>query len=128
VPSIPPHPELLEKIRIEADYFNNNKERMRYPKFRSQHLFIGSGVIEAGCKTIIGSRCKQSGMLWIVCGANAIMALRCCLSTRGLRITGRAERRPDFHFHVAYPLVQGAHQQNAILSDALISGLFLRLY
>ncbi|HKN22463.1 MAG TPA: ISKra4 family transposase [Terracidiphilus sp.] len=72
------NPELLEKIRTEADYFHNNKERMRYPKFRSQHLFIGSGVIEAGCKTIIGSRCKQSGMFWTVRGANAILALRCC--------------------------------------------------
>ena len=72
------NPELLEKIRTEADYFDHNKERMRYPKFRSQHLFIGSGVIEAGCKTIIGSRCKQSGMFWTVRGANAILALRCC--------------------------------------------------
>ena len=70
--------ELLEKIRLEADYFDNNKERMRYPRFRAQHLFIGSGVIEAGCKTIIGSRCKQSGMFWTVRGANAILALRCC--------------------------------------------------
>jgi hypothetical protein len=72
------NPELLEKLRTEADYFDNNKERMRYPKFRAQHLFIGSGVIEAGCKTIIGSRCKQSGMFWTVRGANAILALRCC--------------------------------------------------
>jgi hypothetical protein len=71
------NPELLEKIRAEADYFDNNKQRMRYPKFRAQHLFIGSGVIEAGCKTIIGSRCKQSGMFWTVRGANAILALRC---------------------------------------------------
>jgi hypothetical protein len=73
-----PHPELLEKIRVEADYFDNNRERMRYPKFRAQHLFIGSGVIEAGCKSIIGSRCKQSGMFWTVRGANSILALRCC--------------------------------------------------
>jgi hypothetical protein len=72
------HPELTEKIRIEADYFEKNTERMRYPKFRAQHLFVGSGVIEAGCKAIIGSRCKQSGMFWTVRGANAILALRCC--------------------------------------------------
>jgi len=72
------NPELAEKIRIEADYFEKNTERMRYPKFRAQHLFVGSGVIEAGCKTIIGSRCKQSGMFWTVRGANAILALRCC--------------------------------------------------
>jgi len=51
---------------------------MRYAKFRAQHLFVGSGVIEAGCKAIIGSRCKQSGMFWTVRGANAILALRCC--------------------------------------------------
>jgi hypothetical protein len=73
-----PNPELLEKIRTEADYFAKNTERMRYPKFRAQHLFVGSGVIEAGCKTIIGSRCKQSGMFWTVRGANSILALRCC--------------------------------------------------
>jgi hypothetical protein len=72
------NPELAEKIRIEADYFEKNTERMRYPQFRAQHLFVGSGVIEAGCKTIIGSRCKQSGMFWTVRGANAILALRCC--------------------------------------------------
>ena len=50
---------------------------MRYPKFRRQHLFVGSGVIEAGCKTVIGSRLKRSGMFWTVRGANAILALRC---------------------------------------------------
>ena len=70
--------EVAEKIRTEADYFARNAERMRYPTFRRQHLFVGSGVIEAGCKTVIGSRLKQSGMFWTVRGANAIIALRCC--------------------------------------------------
>jgi len=72
------NPELAEKIRIEADYFEKHTERMRYPAFRAQHLFVGSGVIEAGCKTVIGSRLKKSGMFWTVRGANAIIALRCC--------------------------------------------------
>jgi hypothetical protein len=72
------NPEVIEKIRIEANYFERNAERMRYPTFRRQHLFVGSGVIEAGCKTVIGSRLKQSGMFWTVRGANAIVALRCC--------------------------------------------------
>jgi hypothetical protein len=72
------NPEIIETIRIEADYFGKNAERMRYPKFRRQHLFVGSGVIEAGCKTVIGSRLKRSGMFWTVRGANAIIALRCC--------------------------------------------------
>ena len=47
---------------------------MQYPHFRAQHLFVGSGVIEAGCKTVIGSRLKQSGM-FTVDGANSIIAL-----------------------------------------------------
>ena len=72
------NPDVLEKLRTEADYFERNAERMRYPTFRRQHLFVGSGVIEAGCKTVIGSRLKQSGMFWTVRGANAIIALRCC--------------------------------------------------
>jgi len=76
------HPEVAEKIRKEADYFQRNAERMRYPKFRRQHLFVGSGVIEAGCKTVIGSRLKQSGMFWTVQGANAVLALRCCQLNR----------------------------------------------
>jgi hypothetical protein len=70
--------EVLDEIRTEADYFERNAARMRYPKFRRQHLFVGSGVIEAGCKTVIGSRLKQSGMFWTVRGANSIIALRCC--------------------------------------------------
>jgi len=72
------NPEIADKLRTEADYFDRNADRMRYPKFRRQHLFVGSGVIEAGCKTVIGSRLKRSGMFWTVRAANAILALRCC--------------------------------------------------
>jgi hypothetical protein len=72
-----PDADLARKIRNEADYFATNAARMNYPKFRKQHLFVGSGIIEAGCKTVIGHRLKQSGMFWTVKGANAILALRC---------------------------------------------------
>ena len=71
------HPEVAENLETEANYFNRNQERMRYPQFRAQGFFVGSGVIEAGCKTVLG-RLKQSGMFWSVRGANAIIALRCC--------------------------------------------------
>ena len=77
--------EVAAKIRTEADYFERNAERMRYPQFRRQHLFVGSGVIEAGCKTVVASRLKCSGMFWTVRGANAILALRCA------RLNGRFE-------------------------------------
>jgi hypothetical protein len=72
-----PDADLANKIRNEADYFATNAARMNYSKFRKQHLFVGSGVIEAGCKTVIGHRLKQSGMFWTVNGANSILALRC---------------------------------------------------
>jgi hypothetical protein len=70
--------ELVKAMRIEAEYFDGNRDRMRYPEFREKNLFVGSGVIEAGCKTVVGSRLKQSGMFWTVRGANAIISLRCC--------------------------------------------------
>ena len=73
-----PSAEVAEKIRSEADYFERNAQRMRYPRFRRQHLFVGSGVIEAGCKTVVASRLKRSGMFWTLRGANAILALRSC--------------------------------------------------
>lgn len=67
-----------KKVQTEIEYFLGNAERMRYAKFRSQGLFVGSGVVEAGCRTVFGQRLKLSGMHWTVRGANAIIALRCC--------------------------------------------------
>jgi hypothetical protein len=73
-----------EAVEEELRYFVNNIERMKYRTFRRQGFFIGSGVIEAGCKTVIGSRCKQSGMFWGQPGAENILALRCIHSSRRL--------------------------------------------
>lgn len=70
-----------KRMETEIHYLEKNKERMRYAQFRAQGLFIGSGVIEAGCKTIIGQRLKQSGMEWSVRGANAIITLRCLFNS-----------------------------------------------
>ena len=77
------YPYVAEKLNTEAEYFERNTDKMRYPEFRRQGLFVGSGVIEAGCKTVIGSRLKQSGMFWTVSGANQIIALRCCRLSGG---------------------------------------------
>ena len=71
--------------RRAIGYFIKNKKRMRYAQFKTDGLFVGSGVIEAGCKNVIGQRLKQSGMEWTVRGANAIIALRCAT------ISGRDE-------------------------------------
>lgn len=63
----------------EIGYFQANASMMRYDRFRKRGLFIGSGVIEAGCRTIVGKRLKNSGMFWSLRGANAILALGCCI-------------------------------------------------
>jgi len=65
------------EVDRELGYFTANAPRMRYRWFRSRSLFVGSGVVEAGCKAVIGQRLKQSGMHWTVNGADAIIALRC---------------------------------------------------
>jgi len=68
-----------EVMRVEREYFRNNRNRMRYRQFREQGLFIGSGVVEAGCKSVIGHRLKQSGMRWTLAVANPVIAIRRCL-------------------------------------------------
>ena len=73
---------LAQEVLKEAEYFATNARRMRYPEFREKGFFVGSGVVEAGCKSVIGSRLKRSGMFWTVRGANAIIALRCCRINR----------------------------------------------
>jgi len=63
-------------------YFVRNVARMQYGTFRKKGYFIGSGVIEAGCRTIVGLRCKQSGMFWSKPGASNILAMRCIIQSR----------------------------------------------
>jgi hypothetical protein len=70
-----------KSVMTEIEYFKTNAERMRYADFRSKGLFVGSGVVEAGCKNIIAARMKKSGARWSVRGANAIIALRCTLAS-----------------------------------------------
>ncbi len=67
-----------EEARHCVTYMERNRDRMRYAAFRAAGLCVGSGVVESGCKSIVGSRLKQSGMRWTVDGANAILSLRCC--------------------------------------------------
>lgn len=71
-----------ESVTKALNYFEHNVARMQYGTFRKNGYFIGSGVIEAGCKTVIGSRCKQSGMFWTTQGAENILALRCIERSR----------------------------------------------
>ena len=74
-----------EAVEKELGYFVRNVERMRYATFSRRGYFIGSGVIEAGCKTVIGARCKKSGMFWSESGAENILAFRCIHASRRLK-------------------------------------------
>ena len=72
------HVETTPEARKCIHYVFGNRHRMRYPQFRAKGLCISSGVVEAGCKQL-GDRLKRAGMRWTVAGANAIIALRCCI-------------------------------------------------
>jgi hypothetical protein len=78
---LPRNGQRRKRGRAEIAYFRANAQAMRYDKFRAMGLFVGSGVIEAGCRTIVGQRLKHSGMFWSRAGANSIIALRCCLAS-----------------------------------------------
>jgi len=74
---LPHHGPRRKTALTEISYFEGNADRMMYDSFRKQGYFIGSGVIEAGCKTVVGKRAKQSGMFWIIDGAQNILDIRC---------------------------------------------------
>ena len=76
---LPASSQSRKSILKELGYFENNAPQMRYAQYREKKFFVGSGVVEAGCRTVIGQRLKQAGMHWSVRGANAIIALRCCI-------------------------------------------------
>ena len=75
------HAGTCEEARKNTEYFSNNRERMNYPKFRAMGLCVATGVVEGGCKNIVGARLKHGGMRWTVAGANAIIALRCAVES-----------------------------------------------
>lgn len=89
----PQGPELKRcAIQTEIDYLQSHAARTRYGEFRADGLFIGSGVIEAGCKSVIGRRLKQSGMFWSEAGAQSILNLRCLTSGPHFHQTWAARR------------------------------------
>jgi len=57
-------------------YYSRNRVRMRYAAFRARGLSIGSGVVEAACKSIVGARLKRSGMRWTHEGGQHVLNLR----------------------------------------------------
>ena len=93
VKTLRPHAGNHVEARDCIRYICNNRRRMRYPQFHKKGFCTSTGVVEAGCKVVIGTRLKRAGMHWTVRGANAIIALRCS------KLSGRFEdfweRRSD---------------------------------
>jgi hypothetical protein len=87
------HAGQYKEARECIHYIWKNRLRMRYPKFQQQGFCTSTGVVEAGCKVVIGTRLKRAGMHWTVKGANAIIALRC--SKLSGRFEGFWERRSE---------------------------------
>jgi hypothetical protein len=77
IKALHPHAGESKEVKDCIHYICNNRRRMRYPRFHTQGLCTSSGVVEAGCKVVVGTRLKRAGMHWTVNGANAIIALRC---------------------------------------------------
>lgn len=64
-------------LKVQQTFFERNKARMTYADFRRRGLPIGSGPVEAACKTLIKQRMCQSGMRWSRDGGQKILELRC---------------------------------------------------
>jgi len=64
-----------KNLRTERQYFENQEDRMDYARYQELGLPIGSGIVEAACKTLATQRMKQSGMSW-GCGKQAILSIR----------------------------------------------------
>ena len=74
------HPR-RQNIRKELWYFRRNRHRMKYAELLKDMLPIGTGVIEAACKTLATQRLKQSGMRWSLEGGQAILTLRSAIQS-----------------------------------------------
>jgi hypothetical protein len=69
----------LEKLTKEINYFENNKHRCKYTELKEQNKPIGSGIVEAACKTVVQLRCKRAGQRWEHDGGQAILRFRSLL-------------------------------------------------
>lgn len=64
-----------EEARKELNYFKKRLAHMDYPAYRRAGLYLGSGIVEAACRTDVARRCKQAGMHWRLRNAEAMCAL-----------------------------------------------------
>jgi hypothetical protein len=93
-------------IAREAAYFRANRARMRYAERAAEGLPIGSGVVEAACKTLVAERMKRSGQRWLEPGGQAILTLRSLIQSD--------------RFDLAWPLLAREYRRDVKLPDKVI--------
>jgi hypothetical protein len=99
------HPR-KKKLSTELGYFRRYRHRMRYARVQAQNLPIGSGVVEAACKTLATQRMKRSGMRWRHAGGQAILTLR------ALQQSARFER--------AWKLLSSAYKRTVEIPENVV--------
>ncbi len=129
--------ELPEGLHHALTYIENNRERLRYATHRSAGLPIGSGHVEATCKTIVTVRCKRSGSRWRPDGAQAVLVLRALATSslgarngassdhvrdanRGVSGVIRARATPQHHLTSHELDILGSAARNRIRQNRLI--------
>lgn len=80
--SLPRARQRRSEATDQIAFLEAHQPRMLYGTYRKQGWFIGSGVVEAGCKTVVGKRLKQSGMFWSESGASSVLQFRMLLLSR----------------------------------------------
>ena len=95
-----------KRIAEVLGYLRNNRHRMGYAEAKAQNLPIGSGVVEAACKTLVTQRLKRSGMRWRHAGGQAILTLRALIQS------GR--------FDSAWELLSGAYRREVNIPDNVV--------
>ena len=94
-------------LLTELNYFKNNKARCRYYHIAENNLPIGSGIVEATCKTLVTQRLKRSGMCWGMEGGQSILTFRSLL---------QSER-----FDQAWEELSAKYKSNIVLPDNVVS-------
>jgi hypothetical protein len=87
-------------IASNVTYFTNNQHRMRYAEAKMKNYPIGSGVVEASCKTLVGQRLKRAGMSWYHTGGQGVLTFRSLIKSQ--------------RFDKAWPFIANQYKQNVV--------------
>jgi hypothetical protein len=94
-------------IEASVTYFTNNQHRMRYAEAKAKNFPIGSGIVEASCKTLVGQRLKRAGMSWRHNGGQGVLSFRSLIKSH--------------RFDRAWPLIANQYKKDIIVHKNVFS-------